>query len=331
MKVSIIVPVYNSSQYLRRCIESLINQNLDSYEIILVNDASTDDSLEIMKEFKSKNKKLIKIIDLDKNIKQGGARNRGIEISNGEYIGFVDSDDWVNKNMFNKLYNKAKETNSDIVDCDYYIANSSDEIVEIKQSNSKEQIGELSTQKKKNLIINSGRMWTKIFKRKLFENIKFSESVFYEDNEIMPSLMVACSKLEKVDKPLYYYFIDNQESTTSKKNDYRHFDRLITSKNIIKNFKKENNYYKYEEEIKFRFIELYYLNTINICLNQFDPPEINYLYEIRDYIHNEMPEYRKNKYFKSKINLKEKLISFINDIDPILLLLFYKAKKILKN
>ena len=108
IKVSVIIPVYNTEDYLRECIESLVNQTLREIEILIVNDGSTDSSLEIMKEFKNKYPNIIKIFD-KVNGGQASARNYALPFAQGEYLGFVDSDDWVDSTMYEEMYEKAEK------------------------------------------------------------------------------------------------------------------------------------------------------------------------------------------------------------------------------
>ncbi len=112
IKVSVIVPVYNTEEYLDKCLQSLVNQTLEEIEIICVNDGSTDNSIKILKKYEKQYPR-IKILE-QQNLKQGAARNRGVKAANGEYIGYVDSDDWVDTDFFEKLYNTAKKYDSDI-------------------------------------------------------------------------------------------------------------------------------------------------------------------------------------------------------------------------
>ncbi len=112
IKVSVIVPVYNTEEYLEKCLNSLINQTLKEIEIICVNDGSTDNSGKILKEY-AKQYSNIRVLE-QQNLKQGAARNKGVNAAKGEYIGYVDSDDWVDNNYFEKLYNTAKKYDSDI-------------------------------------------------------------------------------------------------------------------------------------------------------------------------------------------------------------------------
>ncbi len=113
-KVSVIIPVYNVEKYLELCLDSVCNQTLNGIEIICINDASTDNSLDILKEYE-KNDNRIKLIDLKQNQDVSHARNVGIDLAQGEYIGFVDSDDSVDLDFYEKLYTKAKETEAEVV------------------------------------------------------------------------------------------------------------------------------------------------------------------------------------------------------------------------
>ncbi|MDR1418246.1 MAG: glycosyltransferase [Endomicrobium sp.] len=117
-KVSIVVPVYNVEKYLRQCLDSIVGQTLKDIEIIIVNDGSTDSSLQIIKEYENKDIR-IKIID-KKNEGYGKTVNKGLDIARGEYIGIIESDDWIEPNMFEKLYSTAKLHNVDIVRSSYY-------------------------------------------------------------------------------------------------------------------------------------------------------------------------------------------------------------------
>jgi glycosyltransferase involved in cell wall biosynthesis len=113
IRVSIIVPVYNVEEYIIQCLDSVVNQTLKEIEIICVNDGSTDGSLQILEAYAEKDER-IKIIN-EKNRGQGAARNTGMKLANGEYVGFVDSDDWIELDTYEKLYNNAVSNNSDIV------------------------------------------------------------------------------------------------------------------------------------------------------------------------------------------------------------------------
>ena len=113
-KISVIIPVYNVEPYLARCLNSLINQTLKDIEIICINDCSTDNSLGVIRGYEKKDER-IKVVDFKENQGAAAARNEGLKLANGEYLGFVDPDDYVDLNFYEELYNKAKQDNSDIV------------------------------------------------------------------------------------------------------------------------------------------------------------------------------------------------------------------------
>jgi glycosyltransferase involved in cell wall biosynthesis len=119
VKVSIIVPVYNVEKYLRQCMDSIVDQSLKEIEIICVNDGSSDNSLQILEEYVQKDKR-IKMIN-NRNVGAWAARNTGMEYATGEYIGFVDSDDFIDEKMYENLYINAKSNKSDIVMCPAYV------------------------------------------------------------------------------------------------------------------------------------------------------------------------------------------------------------------
>ena len=120
-KVSVIVGAYNAHDTLARCLTSLVHQTLEDIEIIVVNDASKDDTWEIMQRCKAQFPDKVVILNNEQNMGCGGAKNSGLEVASGEYIGFCDSDDYCALNMFELLYNKAKEKDADIVDCGFYV------------------------------------------------------------------------------------------------------------------------------------------------------------------------------------------------------------------
>ncbi len=297
MKCSVIIPVYNTEKYLEKCIDSLINQTLDSIEIILVNDASPDRSIDIIRKYEKAHKNIV-VIDSKQNKRQGGARNLGINIAKGEYIAFVDSDDWVCETMYEKLYNTAKTENADIVDCDY---SSATETKIVKQYTSKSllDVGVMDKEKYIRTILNINPIWSKIYKRSIFTDnqIYFPEHLLYEDIALMALPSMFAKKISKVQEHLYYYRIDNI-STTRSINNFNYFDRLEVSRFLLNSFKKHNLYTTYKDEVDFIFTNFFLTMTIRGCLKRFDPPLPEKIVEVRTEIENLLPTYQKNKYFK---------------------------------
>ena len=189
VKISIIVPVYNTAKYLDKCIQTLINQTLENIEIIFIDDGSEDNSVEILKNYAKKDKR-IRILKQNHK-RQGAARNYGLSIAQGEYIGFVDSDDWVKLDMFEKLYYQAKETDSDIVMCSMNTFEDGTNKIIVNTYNTLDIFNQkffentFTPQDTLNFIFNiSVSPYNKIYRKSLIDknNIKFPENIYFEDN-----------------------------------------------------------------------------------------------------------------------------------------------------
>ena len=130
--VSILVPCYNVEKYLNQCLDSIVNQTLKDIEIICINDGSTDSTLDIIKSYADKDKR-VKIIDKP-NEGYGKSMNRGLDAATGEYVGIVESDDWVDTDMFKKLYDIASKNDADIVKSDFYVYTTTDGEKNVKKN-----------------------------------------------------------------------------------------------------------------------------------------------------------------------------------------------------
>ena len=209
-KVSVIIPVYGVDRYIERCAESLFNQTFDDIEYIFVNDCTKDKSIEVLERVIEKypnRKHNVKIVHHTINKGLPFARKTGVSIASGDYIAHCDSDDGVDVQMYQLLYEKAKLENSDIVVCDYYRAN--DSYKERKK-------GLLSTDKDKFLLdLMSHRfawgVWNRLVRRSLYNQVIFPKNNQAEDMALMIQLAYISHKISYVEQPLYYYF-DNPAS-----------------------------------------------------------------------------------------------------------------------
>lgn len=220
IKVSVIVPIYNVEKYLHRCITSLVSQTLQEIEIILVNDGSPDQSQAIIDEFVAAYPN--KVIGLQKE--NGGlsdARNYGIPYAKGEYIGFLDSDDYADVTMFEKLYEEAVRSEADIVTCGYYGVDENKNTYRYFQKGNMLHFGKSLEENPKLLYINAPYAWNKIYRRTLFEktNILFPKGLLYEDIATVYPLMMYANKIAKVDEPLVYYILKREGAITATFND----------------------------------------------------------------------------------------------------------------
>lgn len=211
-KVSIIIPAYNAEKTLASCLGNLVHQTLSDIEIILVNDCSTDNTLSIMLDCEAQFSEKVIVVNSDKNRGAGGARNIGLCYATGEYIGFVDSDDIVVPEMYEKLYNKAIEGDYDMVDCGYYNEAADNAIVHT----SDDLAGILDDWKRSELIASGGYFWSRIFKKLFLDelNLKFRENCILEDCETLMLTFTKAHSIGNVKEILYCY--KNYETSLSK-------------------------------------------------------------------------------------------------------------------
>lgn len=304
-KVSVIVPIYNTEKYLGKCLESLVNQTLKDIEIILINDGSPDNSEKIVEKYLKKYPKQISYYKKE-NEGQGIARNYALKLTNGEYISFVDSDDYVDTTMFEKLYNKAINENADIA--------VSIGLIEVRGESIIPKYFEFDdvNSYKKYILNNSGPVG-KIIKKEIIEEnqLTFPNLRAYEDIAVVPLWGLYAKKIVYVEEPLYYYVI--HEGSTMKQTQYN--DKLIniydSLNNLYQNFKKKtaNQYY---EELEWLYIE-HLLHAASLRFYKFN--KLEEIKKINSIIKEKFPKWNKNKYYQ-KQNIKYKIVCN----------LFYKEK-----
>lgn len=301
--VSVIIPVYNVERYIHRCLDSLIAQTLRDIEIICVNDCSTDASLRILREYEERDDRVV-VIDLPRNIRQGGARNIGIRKARAAYLGFVDSDDWVAPEMYERLYALARESGAELVCGDYFSYYGESDIR--PQVNIRPDVFSLSRdEQNKCFIVEGCRLWTNVIKKELFfrHELFFPEELSYEDNAVVTALYVCARSIRKDNHPYYYYRCDNA-STTRGLNNYRFFDRLRTSKMFVENMRRLGLYERYPQEVEFRFTELFYIHSILGAITQFDPSEQTYIDQIKHEMNVLFPHFKANPYYRKRISFR---------------------------
>ncbi len=231
-KVSIIVPFHNVEKYISKCLTSLIYQSLYDIEIICINDASTDDSKNIVQYYIENDKRII-LLNVDNMSGQSYARNLGLEVASGEYIGFVDSDDWVELDMFEKMYNKAKSADSDITMCQAQLYDDKEQTFytnDYYSLKSLEKYGDkvFTPDETKDEILNINVvLWNKIYKREFLQNIsvKFQNGYIYED---LPFFFETYLKAQRInilwEAP--YYYRQNRQFSTMQNSDKKVYDRI---------------------------------------------------------------------------------------------------------
>lgn len=230
VKVSVIVPVYNGEKYIDRCMKCLTGQTLGEMELILVNDASTDKSGELLENWRKQYPNKIKVICSEVNRGAGGARNMGISMAEGEYIGFMDCDDVIDGTMYEKLYQKAAEEDCDIVDCAYYEENTGKSVL----SYGDDVIGDLDDEKRGKIIAGVGYAVTKIFRSSLLKEnqCRIREGVIYEDLDFLIHVVLLAKRIGNVKLVLYYYK-NNEQSSSKSGNEQKKFSDMLDAMEAV--------------------------------------------------------------------------------------------------
>lgn len=335
MKLSIVVPVYNMAggNKLKFCLDSLVNQTISDYEIIAVDDASTDNSLAILHEYESNYPWKFKVIQLYENVKQGGARNKGIDAAKGMWIGFVDSDDWIAPDMYEKLLSKAEQTGADVVGCDYCMTDTqSMKVGKLMPNNTLEQTGVLDREKYKLLVMNPGSMVIKVYRKSVIDahHLRFPERTFYEDNCASPIWMLHFAHFEKVEEPLYYYYQHNL-STVHAITKEKCEARLSMGKMLIEEARKYGFYKKYKQEFEFAFSKLYYMNTLFTYMLGMKHPRLDFLRQIADGIKQEFPDFQDNIYYQKEFDAEQKKLAAMHLKSPFRFLVYFKLLSFYRN
>ncbi len=327
IKLSIIVPVYNmaADQKLEYCMDSLVNQKLSfgEYEIIAVDDCSTDGSFEILQRYEKENPGKVIAIHSKENLHQGGAKNIGLARAKGEWLGFIDADDWIVPDYYEKLLGKALETGADMVGCDYSLTDEhSFKVGKIVHNNNFEQTGVMDTDRYKKLLLETGSLVVKVYKRELIvgdykpgtaDKLQiFPENIFYEDNAVSNTWMLRSEHFEYIREPLYFYY-QHQSSTVHSISRKNLEDRMVAGRMILSEAK-ENNYLEtYKQEIEFQYTVLFYVNTLFSAMPK--SSGLKGCYSFTKALAKEMketfPDFMNNPYYREKIHPEEqKLIGF---------------------
>lgn len=308
MKVSVIVPVYNVEKYIKKCLNSLVNQTLDEVEIVVVNDGSPDNSQKIIDEYTKKYK------NIKSYVKENGglsdARNYGIKRATGKYISFVDSDDYIRKDMLEKMYNYAIQKNFDVVVCDSINVYSDGTEILIKSNNN------YSDDDVKNYIISPPIACTRLFKKSIFDKIEFKKNIYYEDLEMTPKVVNLTKKIGFVSDGLYYYV--QRDGSIMRQNVFNDkllniFDVLKSNKDLLEN--------EFPQEIEYMYIT-HLLRTASLRFLDYDNGK-EYVYKIHNIMKKYFPKWKNNEYYK-KSSFKLRTICILAYNRNILLLKIIK-------
>ena len=293
MKLSIIVPVYKVEEYLGECVDSLLSQTIDDYEIILVDDGSPDNSGKIADEYAAANPDMIRVLHID-NGGQGRARNFALDIAKGDFVGFVDSDDWVTHDMYEKMYTRAAETGADVVVCDFME----------RFADGRESMLPASLQD--NWLGSAGSSCNKIFRRSLVGALRFPVGLWYEDFYFSAVMLLRSKHTEFIAEPLYIYR-RGQESTMHNNNAAKNLDMLT----IMDMLEKEMVPAGYKDDFEFFLVNHVQLDSISRLAKQDAPERKEVIGKLRQYVQAKIPKLSGCGSYK-KESRKRRLIMWMN-------------------
>jgi len=323
--VSVIVPVYNAVATLERCIHSILNQTYHNLEIIMVDDASTDSSREMMLKLEQTDPERIMVICNDVNLGAGGARNIALEYANGDYLAFVDSDDYVHSSFIKLLVEEIERGGHDFVDCGYFDERKDDAILHTKRDTR----GELSDEAKCKLIAEGGYLCTKLFKRELFydNGIRYREKCILEDLELLIELTAYAKSIGAVEETLYWYTATPNSSSQSQPTPAYVQNMYDAMKAAIGLKERIPNYESLRPGIEYVIIQMYTYGVIR-TLNDYNKEHVlDTLYELkrlRDLRVNGVTKGYNNKYVRERITKLDLKLVELNDKAPDKLVKNYK-------
>lgn len=330
-QLSIIVPVYNMAGdgKLNYCLDSLINQTITDYEIITVDDKSTDNSLEILRNYEMRYPDLIRVVESEENGRQGAARNKGIRIAKGDYLCFIDSDDWVLPDTYECAVKKALETGADAVGFDMCIVHEHTMIpTEQISCNTPDQVGITDHAKRASLLLKIGSCCTKIYKREFFIDppFAFPEKIAYEDNAASADIAMRIKHFEHIPEVKYFYY-QHADSTTHKITQKSIDDRLTAMRIMLESAKKWNALDEFHNEFEFLYARNFYATTLFSYMQSDLKQSMSYIRNLGREVKAEFPNFMSNSAFLDTLDAEQKKWLSLQQKSTFLFYIYYKLKK----
>ena len=303
-KISIIIPVYNVEKYLRECLDSCINQTLENIEIICVDDCSTDDSYKILEEYQSKDPR-IEIFKQKQNNRQGAARNKGLEIATGEYIWFVDSDDYIDTKACQILYDAIRDFNVDILcfSAIQFIKKEEDRIFSYPQYFQGVQINKIYHPKTNWREIHFSNLnvspCTYLTKRSSLQNLRFREDVFFEDTDFTTILLASVNSFCFIPYSAYFRRI-NLGSTTQTPMSQKKLEDLIKMLQSLDDFVKKNKISEHHFLYNFLICQIDYIFELCNSVKEIKPNNLDMLMELK--IQYRRPKHSLKRFTRKMLN-----------------------------
>ncbi len=287
IKISVIVPCYNVESYIERCVDSIVNQSIgrDKLEIILVNDASTDNTYNVLLKLEQQYPEQILVIHCTENGRQGRARNIGLSYATGDYITFVDSDDIIDLKLIEKLTIGLVQFDTQIAECDIKTFSDINEIKDVASSDSTNsaQLVLIESMEESNVFfINHAfdtAVFRRLYRRDFLEELQlfFPEQIFMEDIYFTQLAMIYCRSMYKLNQPLYYYYQNPNATMLSDRSKGYYMDVHKVSAMVIEELKNRGLYNDYRDALKIVYEKKVFEDLTAYMKNKFEQfPEENY-------------------------------------------------------
>lgn len=307
--ISIIIPCYNVEKYIDRCFDSLLAQTIgfDRLEIIMIDDCSTDGTWDRLTAIEAAHPESVMIIHCDENGHQGRARNIGLQYASAPYVGYVDADDWIEADMYAKLYDKAETYRCDIVMCQSWRDTApSGQTLLPKLTGDSDRMLEIDTVEKRKTFIVCGSIaygpCDKLFVRDfLLENqIFFPEQLAYEDHFFSTLLYLYARRVYILEERLYHYYV-NPNSTVLSSNAAHHFDILTVNKMMWTECENRGFLTEYRKELEYQFLTLCYLAAMKMISLRLTKIPYDFFLELKAETLERVPDYHSNPYIKDYV------------------------------
>lgn len=302
--ISIIIPCYNAAPYIDRCITSIRNQTLDLsfLQVICVDDASTDDTWQHLQKWEALYPDLITIIHCDANGRQGTARNIGMQYCGTPWVSFIDADDWIEPDYFEKMYAIALQCQCDIVSCDQF-RDPSSELTYLDQRENGQESGLIlinTLSQRKSFIVGKSMgliAYSKLIRTNFLteHQIVFPENIAYEDILWGSLAYFYADRIYILEEYLYHYFL-NPASTVLAKNAPHHTDILTVSLMGWKEWQKRNLFDFYKDELEFLFLDSCYFIFMKMLAMRQDVPSYSLFQLCRELVTEYLPDFHTNPY-----------------------------------
>ena len=304
--ISLIIPVYNAASYIEDCLASLIAQTMDDIELLLVDDHGSDNSIQLALAYVEAhpNNKHFRFLSTPCNMGPGAARNVGIEEAQGEYIGFVDSDDIVAPNFCEQLYVSAKAHDADLAYCQAQLVKYDETRL---MSNPVLESGEFNGEKRCFFLARYTTLFVSfLYRRSLLDEygIIFPDTRSAEDSYFLTCALLATRRIACVDKPLYQYLV-HEESLSESRSPKRYIDK-VKSFDLLMQFAREHGLYEAnKEELDYIYLKKgYLLGLLTYIYNEDEPQQLIVRKLYYDHLLRYVLHYKKNPYYRTDLKLR---------------------------